>query len=112
MEISYSCVGDYLLPDIRLNEPQSGIVKPLGRYGLLRQKHLQRHRSITYSSLLLTERLYHHLRDLDEIAYERRLRGVPEEIILAELVYEYNSTLWAGRRQSASCSFLPRLLYT
>jgi len=88
MEITYSRVGDYLLPDIKLNEPSPELVKPLGRYGLLRQKYLQSHRTIIYSILLLTERLYPQLRDLDEIANERRQRGVPDEIILAELVYE------------------------
>ena len=88
MEITYSRIGDYLFPDIRLNEPPPKLVKPLGRYGLLRQKYLQSYRTITYSTLLLTERLYPQLRDLDEVANERRLRGVPEEIILAELVYE------------------------
>jgi len=49
MEITYSHVGDYLLPDIRLNEPPPKLVKPLGRYGLLRQKYLQSHRTIMNS---------------------------------------------------------------
>jgi len=88
MEITYSRVGDYLFPDIRLNEPPAELVKPLGRFGLLRQRYLQNHRPISYSILVLTERLYPQLRDLDEIANERRQRGVSDEIILAELVYE------------------------
>jgi hypothetical protein len=87
-QITYSCIGDYLLPDIQLNEPPPELVKPLGRYGQLRQKFLREHRAITYSMLLLSERLYPHLRDVDEIAKERQRRGVPDEIILSELVYE------------------------
>ena len=87
-QLTYSRVGDYLLPDIRLNEPLPEWVKPLGRYGQLRQKFLREHRLITYSALLLSERLYPHLRDVDETARERRQRGVSEEIILSELVYE------------------------
>ena len=90
MEITYSRIGDYLLPDIRLNEPPPELAKPLGRYGMLRQKYLKSHRPITYSTLLLSERLYPQLRDLDEIANERRERGVSDEIILAELVYEWH----------------------
>ena len=88
MKITYSRVGDYLLPDIRLNEPPPDLVRPLGRYGQLRQRFLREHRTIFYNTLLLSERLYPHLRDTDETARERRQRGVPEEIILSEVVYE------------------------
>ena len=88
MEITYSRVGDYLLPNLRLNEPPPEFVKPIGRYGQLRQKFLREHRAITYSSLLLSERLYPHLQDADETARERKRRGVPEEIIFSEIVYE------------------------
>ena len=86
--ITYSRVGNYLLPDIRLSEPPPELIKPLGRCGQLRQRFLQEHRTIFYNTLLLSERLYPHLRDTDETAKERRQRGVPEEIILSELVYE------------------------
>jgi len=88
MEITYSRVGDYLLPDIRLNEPPPEHAEPLGRYGQLRQRFLREHRTIFYNTLLLTGRLYPHLRDTDETARERRRRGVSDEIILSELVYE------------------------
>ena len=88
MELNYSLAGDYLLPDIKLSDPPPDLVKPLGRYGQLRQRHLQEHRTIFYSTLLLSERLYPHLRDVDDTARERRRRGVSEEIILAELIYE------------------------
>lgn len=88
MELTYHLDGDYLLPDITMNEPPTDLVKPLGRYGQLRQKYLREHRAITYSALLLTERLYPHLRDVDEIAKDRKRRGVPEEIILSEIVFD------------------------
>ena len=88
MDITYHRSGDYYLPDIRLNEPPPELATPIGRYGQLRQKYLREHRAITYSALLLSERLYPHLRDLDVTAKERRRRGVPEKIILSEIVYE------------------------
>ena len=88
MEITYSRAGDYLLPDIRLNEPPPELVRRIGRYGQLRQRYLREHRTTFYNTLLLSERLYPRLRDTDETARERRQRGVPEEIILSELVYE------------------------
>ena len=87
-QLTYSRAGDYLLLDIKLNEPPPELTKPLGRYGQLRQKFLREHREITYSALLLSEQLYPHLRGVDETAMERRRRGMPEDIILSELVYE------------------------
>ena len=88
MDIIYSRVGDYLLPDIKLNEPPSDLVEPLGRYGQLRQRFLRERRAIVYNTLLLSERLYPHLRDVDNTVRERYRRGVSEEVILSELVYE------------------------
>ena len=88
MKLTYHPDGDYLLPDIMLNEPPPELIAPLGRYGQLRQKYLREHRSMTYSALLLSEHLYPHLRDADKMAKERKLCGVPEEIILSEIVYE------------------------
>ena len=88
MEITYTLVNDYFFPDIRLNEPPLEMVIPLGKYGMLRKKYLKEHRTILYNILLLKEKLYLHLRDTDEIARERHHRGVPEEIILDELIYE------------------------
>lgn len=88
MEITYTRVGDYLLPNIALNEPPPGMAEPLGRYGRMRRAFLREHRTIFYNSLLLSEKLFPHLRDVDETANERRQRGVPEEIILSELVYD------------------------
>jgi len=91
MEITYSQVGDYLLPNIILNEPPPEITAPIGRYGQLRQKFLREHRRTYSSTLLLSEQLYHHLREVDAIARERKRRGVPEEIILAEIIYKLSA---------------------
>ncbi len=90
MDISYSRVGDYLLPNIVLSDPPDA--PPLGRYGLMHKAYLKEHRPILYSRLLLTERLYPLCRAVDEAAAERLAAiGDPEiarEVILAELVYD------------------------
>jgi hypothetical protein len=88
-EISYTQVGDYLLPNIVLSEPPNA--EPLGLYGHMRRAFLKEHRPALYSKLLLTEKLFPHLRETDEAA-RRRLETIPDreiarEIILAELVY-------------------------
>ena len=89
-KITYTQVGDYLLPNIMLqNSPKDKYeIKPLGRYARIRRAFLREHRPILYSQLLLSEKLFPHLWEIDQTASERRERGVSEEIILSELVYD------------------------
>ena len=90
MEITYTKVGEYLIPDItlRTRPPPDGYGEPLGRYARIRRQFLREHRPIFYNTLLLSEQLYPHLRNIDETSSERRERGVSEEVIFAELVYD------------------------
>ena len=74
--ITYTRVGDYLLPDIILSEPPPGIVPPLGLCALKHQVFLREHRPALYAELLLTERLYPILRQIDEAAKERLAHAV------------------------------------
>ena len=69
--ITYTLCGDYYLPDIVLSEPPQEQTEPLTKYGIMRRAYLREHRPITYSRLLLTERLYPHLREVQRIAAER-----------------------------------------
>ena len=87
-KITYTQIGDYLIPNITLREkiPSDGFGEPLGRYARMRRAFLREHRTIFYNTLLLSEQLYPHLRDVDETANERRERGVSEAMILSELV--------------------------
>jgi hypothetical protein len=69
--ITYSRVGDYLIPDIVLNEPSRELTEPIGRYGRMRRDYLKTHRPIEYSCLLLSEKLFPHLRETERMAQER-----------------------------------------
>lgn len=70
--LTYSRVGDYLLPDLILEEQTSPVrEKPLGKYGRLRRSFLKQHRAMSYNSLLLSGELYPHLRETDRTAEER-----------------------------------------
>ena len=90
MEISYSRVGDYLLPDIKLSDPPDA--PPLGLYGRMHKAYLREHRPILFTQLVLTERLYPLCREVDEAAATRLAtipnREVAHEVILSELVYD------------------------
>lgn len=89
MEITYTRIGDYLLPDIILKEkPPDGCGESLGRYAYMRRAYLRKECTITYNTLLLSERLQPHLHEIDETANARLEHGVSEEVILNELVYE------------------------
>ena len=114
-ELTYTRVGDYYIPDLKLAEQPD---KPIGKYGRMRQRYLKEYRPALYSSLLLTEKLYPHLLEIDEAANERMdilmpqlmkaagvteklkaadpmkwvglmnaLKAQAEEIIISELIY-------------------------
>ena len=67
-ELTYTRVGDYLLPDLVLDEETD---TPIGRYGRLRETFLQKHHPGLYTSMLLTGRLTPHLQEIDRQAQEQ-----------------------------------------
>ena len=74
-ELTYTRSGDYLIPDLSLTEqPQA----PLGKYGRMRKNYLKEHRPVLWNSLLLSEKLYPHLREIDEAANNRLEQMMPE----------------------------------
>ena len=74
-EIKYIQVGDQLFPDLELTDREQ---TPLGKYGLMRQSFLQEHRPIIYNRMLLDEKLFPHLREIDKTATERLEQMMPQ----------------------------------
>ncbi|GHU87355.1 hypothetical protein FACS1894202_01500 [Clostridia bacterium] len=75
--LTFSQIGDYQLPNLTLSEmPEEQT--PLGRYGLMRKAFLKDHRTINYNRLLLTEKLFPHLREVDAAATARLERLMNE----------------------------------
>ena len=89
MEINYTRVGDYMIPDIILSDPPK--TPPLGKYGAMHKEYLRRGKPALYASLLLSERLYPLCREIDQAAAHRLAtienREMAHKIILSELVY-------------------------
>jgi len=83
MTITYTRVGDYLMPNIKLSDTFA----PLGLFGEKHKEYLRKHKPALYSSLLLSENLYPLCREIDEAATNRRKLGMSTSDILAELVY-------------------------
>ena len=73
--LTYTRNGDYLIPDLNLSEQPE---KPLGKYGRMRKAYLKEHRPLIYNQLLLTEKLYPHLIEIDETAQSRLEQMMPQ----------------------------------
>ena len=67
-KLTYIRCGDYDIPNLKLSEqPETSI----GKYGKMRKSYLKKHRPILYNQLLMSEKLYPHLLEIDRTAQER-----------------------------------------
>ena len=74
-ELTYTKNGDYLIPDLALTEQSE---TSLGKYGRMRKSYLKEHRPILWNRLILSEKLYPHLREIDDTANRRLEQMIPE----------------------------------
>ena len=112
---SYIKVGDYLLPNLTIDESEQ---QPIGKYGRMRKRYLKEHRPVLYTNLLLSGDLFQHLEEIektceermellsqqmakqegvtemlkavDQMEWVRRMNSInnrAEEIVLSELIY-------------------------
>ena len=115
-ELTYSQNGDYLIPDLTLSkEPET----PLGKYGRLRKTYLKEHRPVLWNRLILSERLYPHLREIDETANRRLTQMMPELMSLngvTESLKETDPMKWTGLmnnlKAQAEETILTELIYS
>ena len=68
MSIMYHQNGDYLLPDMGMNETDK---TPLNKYGRMRLRYLQEHRPGLYTRLILSGKLYEELLETQKAAQDR-----------------------------------------
>ena len=115
-ELTYTKVGDYNLPNLTLQNPQ---MQELGRYGRMRREYLKNHRPILYNRLLLSEKLYQHLAEIDQTA-NRRMAQLMDELTkangLTEQMKSENPMLWVQTMNSlkaqAEETILNELIYS
>ena len=84
-ELTYTRCGDYYIPDLKLSEQPEA---PIGKYGRMRQRYLKEHRPGLYSSLILSEKLYPHLLEIDRAAHERMDAMLPRMMEAAGVTEE------------------------
>lgn len=55
MTIQYHRCGDYLLPNLIIEDQKT---QPIGKYGRIRKRYLKEHRPVLYTNLLLSGELF------------------------------------------------------
>ena len=74
-KLTYIRCGDYDIPNLKLSEqPETSI----GKYGRMRKSYLKEHRPILYNQMLLSEKLYPHLWEIQETATARMEQMIAE----------------------------------
>ena len=72
---TYTQVGDYLLPDLKLPEEEQ---QPIGVWGQRHWRYLKEHRRATYATLFTSGKLNSYLAGIDRQAEEMFLRLVKQ----------------------------------
>ena len=117
MEISFKKCGDYLLPNLLLDNRK---YENLNKYGLMRLNYLKKNKKGLYQSLLMQDKLYDHLlsvskesedkvnllinklieldgtinkklKEKDEMLWVQKMnkcKSIAEEIVIEEDIYE------------------------
>lgn len=58
MELKYTRIGDYELPNLTLNDNKKGTIN---KYGMLRLDYLKAHKKSLYTTFLMKDELTNHL---------------------------------------------------
>ena len=99
-ELTYTRSGDYWIPNLSLSQQET---RPLGKYGRMRKAYLQEHRPVLWNSLILSEKLYPHLREIDETAnsrLEQMMPGLMQSAGVTEALKASNPMKWVGLMNS------------
>ena len=94
---TYTQVGDYLLPDLKLPEEEQ---QPIGVWGQRHRRYLKEHRRATYAILLTSGKLNSYLADIDRQAEElfsRLVKQMAEAEGVTEGLKAANQMEWISR---------------
>lgn len=95
-ELTYNKNGDYFIPEIGLSEQAT---KPLSKYGRLRRTYLQEHRQALFNHLVLSEKLFPHLYEVDEQAQHLLDTMIPKMTKATGITEQFKATdqmQWVG----------------
>ena len=95
MKLTYTKVGDYLLPNLSIKNQN---YKRINKYGLLKLQHLKRNNKTFYTTLLMKNELTNYLVSVSNEC-EKRFNNLMEEFkklnkLLSEKSKEINQLEW------------------
>ena len=67
MKMTYTRVGDYYIPDLKVEQEERSI----GKWGRMHRDYLKEYHPIRFNQLVLSGELWTHLADLNEQAQQR-----------------------------------------
>ena len=94
---TYTRVGDYYLPDLKLSEEEK---QPIGVWGQRHRRYLKDHRRATYAALFTNGKLNSYLADIDRQAEEmfsRLVKQMAEAEGVTEQLKADNQMEWVCR---------------
>ena len=96
----YELIGDYYIPVLTLSAVEQ---RPIGKWGRLHRDYIKEHRPILFNDLVLSDRLWTYLADLNEQAQDR-LSLIIEQMKASEGVTEElkaaDQMAWVGAMSS------------
>ena len=96
----YELIGDYYIPILTLSSEEQ---RPIGKWGRMHRDYLKEHRPILFNDLVLSDRLWTYLADLNEQAQDR-LSLIIEQMKASEGVTEElkaaDQMAWVGAMNS------------
>ena len=97
MNISYTRIGDYLLPDLKLENKERFNI---GKYGLLKLEYLKKNKKGLYIKLLMNDNLNEYLHDVDITLMGKEqslIKELAEKEYITENLKSSNQMLWIGK---------------
>ena len=111
MELTYHRKGDYLFPNLTVEEEEVTI----GKYGMLRRTFLKEHKNSLYQSLFLTGKLNQHLLEIEKAAQER-MESQMEKLLKNKPDKEADPMAWTAHMNALTAiaeeSILTELVYS
>ena len=97
MNISYTKKGDYLLPNLILQEK---VQYNIGKYGLLRLEYIKKEKLGLYFDLLVDDKLNEYLHNIDITTMEKvqkLIKELAEKENINEELKQDNQMLWVSK---------------
>lgn len=96
----YTKVGDYLIPNLTIDETEQ---RHIGKYGRLRKRYLKESRPALYSNMLLSGKLFQHLAEIDQSCEEQLeliIQRMAKQEGVTEMLKAVDQMEWVRRMNS------------